>query len=82
MAIILIFAGDIEVNRGPRFQCGFCKKYCNASDRVVECEDCKKRFHSLCSKIGVKDLETFEAGNTLGIVETVKHIVVFAASWF
>ena len=63
LAIMLVLAGDIEVNPGPRFQCGVCKKYCKASDRIVECEDCKKRFHASCSKLGVKDLETFEAGN-------------------
>ena len=40
LAIILILSGDKEVNPGPRFQCGVCKNYCKASDRIVECEDC------------------------------------------
>ena len=26
--ILIILAGDIEMNPGPRFQCGSCKKYC------------------------------------------------------
>ena len=30
--ILIILAGDIEMNQGPRFQCGLCKKYCKASD--------------------------------------------------
>ena len=51
-------AGDVEVNPGPRFQYGFRTKYCKASDKLVECENFKKRFHALCS-----DLETIEAGN-------------------
>ena len=29
------------MNPGPRFQCRLCKKYCKASDEVVECEDWK-----------------------------------------
>ena len=45
---LLILAGDIEMNPGPRFQCRLCKKYCKASDKVVECEDCEKRFHASC----------------------------------
>ena len=34
-----------------------------ASYRIIECEDCKKHFHASCSKLGVKDLEIYEAGN-------------------
>ena len=40
--ILIILAGDIEMNPGPRFQCGLCKKYCKASDRLLECEECEK----------------------------------------
>ena len=36
--ILIILAGDIEMNPGPRFQCGLYKKYCKASDRLLECE--------------------------------------------
>ena len=46
--ILIILAGDIEMNPGPRFQCGLCKKYCKASDRLLECEECEKRFHASC----------------------------------
>ena len=45
-------AGDIEMNPGPRFQCGLCKKYCKALDRLLECEECEKRFHASCSNLG------------------------------
>ena len=44
--ILIILAGDIEMNPGPRFQCGLCKKYCKASDRLLECEECEKRYHA------------------------------------
>ena len=49
---LLILAGDIEMNPGPRFQCRLCKKYCKASDKVIGCEDCEKRFHASCAKLG------------------------------
>ena len=46
--ILIILAGDIEMNPGPRFQCGLCKKYCKATDGLIECEECEKRFHASC----------------------------------
>ena len=39
--IFIILAGDIEMNPGPRFQCGLRKKYCKASVRLLECEECE-----------------------------------------
>ena len=50
--ILTILAEDIEMNPGPRFQCGLCKTYCKASDRLLECEECEKRFHASCSDLG------------------------------
>ena len=49
---LLILAGDIEMNPGTRFQCRLCKKYCKASDKIVECEDYEKRFHASCARLG------------------------------
>ena len=60
---LLILAGDIEMNPGPRFQCRLCKKYCKASDKVVECEDCEKCFHASCAKLGDNELLKLESGN-------------------
>ena len=40
----------------PRFQCGLCKKYCKASDRLFECEECEKRFYASCSNLGDNEL--------------------------
>ena len=54
--ILIILAVDIEMNPGPRFHCGLCKKYCKASDRLLECEECEKRFHASCSNLGDNEL--------------------------
>ena len=39
------------------------KKFCKASDKVVECEDCEKRFHASCAKLGDNELLKLEPGN-------------------
>ena len=61
--ILIILAGDIEMNPGPRFQCGLCKKYYKASDRLIECEECEKRFHASCSNLGDDELLRIESGD-------------------
>ena len=63
LLIRIILAGDIEMNPGPRFQCGVCKKYCKASDRLLECEECEKRFLASCSNLGDKELIRIESGD-------------------
>ena len=60
---LLILAVDIEMNPGARFQCRLCKRYCKASDKVIECEDCEKRFHVLCAKLGDNKLLKLESRN-------------------
>ena len=52
-----MLAGDIEMYPGPRYQCRRCRKYCKTLDTVVECEDCKKRFHATCSELGNEAFE-------------------------
>ena len=61
--ILIILAGDIEMNPGPRFQCGLCKKYCKASDRLLECEECEKHFHASCSNLSGNELLRIESGD-------------------
>ena len=51
------------MNPGPRFQCGLCKKYCKASDRLLECEECEKRFHASCSNLSDNELLIIESGD-------------------
>ena len=51
---------DIELNSGPRLQCRYYKNYCKASDKIVKCGDCEKRFNRTCAKLG--DEEHLESG--------------------
>ena len=37
--ILIIMAGDIEMNPGPRSQCRLCKKYCKASELDIQSPD-------------------------------------------
>ena len=37
------------------------KKYCKATDKVVKCEECKKRFHASCANRNEK--ESLELGS-------------------
>ena len=45
------------------FQCGLCKKYCKASDRLLECEECEKSFHASCSNLSDNELLRIESGD-------------------
>ena len=63
LLILIILAGDIEMNPGPRFQCRTCKKYCKAAEKAVKCEDCEKRFHASCVNLGSVELQKIESGN-------------------
>ena len=63
--ILIILVEDIELNPGPRFQGGLCKKYCKASDRLLECEECEKRFHASCSKLSDDELLRIESADGL-----------------
>ena len=58
LLILIILAGDIEMNPGPRFQCRTCKKYCKAAEKAVKCEDCEKRFHASCVNLGPVEFVT------------------------
>ena len=63
LLILIILAGDIEMNPGPRSQCRLCKKYCKASEKSVKCEECEKRFHTSCISLDEKELLELESGN-------------------
>ena len=75
LLILMILAGDIELNPGPRSQCRLCKIYCKAANKVVECEDCKDHFHASRANLGNDELEKLESGIELGIVQSAKLIV-------
>ena len=56
LLVLIILAGDIEMNPGPRSQCRQCKKYCKATEKVVKCEECRKCFHVSCANLSEKEL--------------------------
>ena len=56
LLVLIILAGDIEMNPGPRSQCRQCKKYCKATDKVVKCQECSKCFHVSCTNLSEKEL--------------------------
>ena len=45
------------------FQYGLCKKYCKASNRLLGCEECEKRFHTSCTNLGDNELLRIESGD-------------------
>ena len=59
----LVTTNSWEMNPGPRFQCGLFKQYCKTSDRVLECEECEKRFHASCSNFGDDELLRIDSGD-------------------
>ena len=66
LAILIILAGDTETNPGPRSKCGLCKKKNKknkVSGKVIECVDCKKRYHAKCSDLNVAELIMIENGS-------------------
>lgn len=48
--LLLILAGDIELNPGPRNnKCGSCHKIVRFSDKAIKCDDCGHWIHNRCS---------------------------------
>ena len=56
LLVLIILAGDIEMNLGPRSQCRQCKTYFKATDKVVKCQECSKCFHVSCANLSEKEL--------------------------
>ena len=61
--VLIILAGDIEMNPGPKTECRLCKKYCKATDKYINCEECKIRFHASCTNLGESEMMDLESGN-------------------
>ena len=56
LLVLIILAGDIEMNPGPRSHCRRCKQYCKATYKVIKCEECRKCFHASCANLSEKVL--------------------------
>ena len=61
------------MNPGSRFQCRLCKKYY----KVVECEDCEKRFMHHAPNLGMMNFQNWNQTMDLGIVQTAKLTVIY-----
>ena len=62
------------MNTGSMFHRRLRKKFCKTSDKVVECEDCKKRFLATCSELGNEEFEKkMNRELILGIAQTAKR---------
>ena len=70
------------MNPCPRFQCRLCKKYCKASDKVVECEDCEKCFHDHAPNLEMMNSQNWNQAMDLGFVQTAKLTVVYAVDLY
>ncbi len=52
--LILMLAGDVESNPGPRvpkYPCGMCSKAVKQSDKAVCCDICDQWLHNKCSGV-------------------------------
>ena len=50
--VLLVLAGDVEVNPGPRqpiYPCGICARVVKNSDKAVCCDGCNNWIHNKCS---------------------------------
>ena len=67
--LILLQAGDLELNPGPcsatRFPCGSCNQAVTVKTRGIQCDGCDIWFHPCC--IGMDSREFRELGNSSAV---------------
>ena len=57
LSLVLILAGDLELNPGPkiiRYPCGICRKACTRRQPAVACDGCDIWFHTKCMSMNSK----------------------------
>ena len=59
LTILIILADDIEMYPGRTFSVSFAKTYWKAQDKIIECGDCEKGFHSTCAKLVAETISIF-----------------------
>jgi hypothetical protein len=57
LVLLLILAEDIEVNPGPKYQCGVCKKRVQRNDKAIQCDGCDLWVLARCENISKKDYD-------------------------
>ena len=61
LSIILLLAGDLHQNPGPRppkFPCGLCKKACTSKTPAVACDSCDVWYHTHCMAMNSETYRT------------------------
>ena len=57
--LLLLMAGDIELNPGPKYPCGICSKNCTwgngRAGRAINCDTCQVWYHADCLEISTTD---------------------------
>ena len=76
--ILIILTVDIEMNPGPRFQCGLCKKYLRHWIDSLNVRNAKNASMLHAQTLVRTNSQELNLVTELGIVQTVKLTVVFA----
>ena len=65
LLLILLLAGDVEVNPGPhgrgstraKYPCGICRKACRWGQKAIACDGCGEWYHSSCAFVSSYNYE-------------------------
>ena len=82
MFILIILTGDIEMNPGPRFQCGLCKSTVRHRIDFLNVRNAKNASTLHAQTLVTTNSEELNLLMELGIVQTVKLTVVFVVVLF
>ena len=75
---LIILAGDIEMNPGPRFLCRLCKNTVKLPTNLSHAMTAKSAFMRHVQIPAKKKFPVWKMKMNLGIVQTAKQTVVFA----
>jgi hypothetical protein len=59
---LLIIAGDVETNPGPKWPCGICSESVSRSKNQwsIKCVDCEKWMHRECANLTVQEIKELQ----------------------
>ena len=60
LALILILAGDIELNPGHSDKCSVCDKRVLNSHPAIQCDDCELWVHTRCCDISGEEYQRLQ----------------------
>ena len=73
--LLLVLAGDVEINPGPRrckYPCGLCNLAVKKTDPAVCCDSCDTWIHNGCSGLSHNMYEVLKTPVVLGSVHSVE----------